>query len=179
MQKQNALWLDPNNIDQNIIQIRVGDTMVIPTDSVTNLGVIVDENLFMEKHIATVSRAVCVSITNIGMNNQPVAELLTHALIISSLDSCNSLLHGLNKTQLKRLQRLQNTAARLVTLSRKCTHITPILKQLHYQSNRESSSKYPCLCSRRSSMSRLLTCADLLNRTKHSVEIRALQTSCY
>ncbi|KAK2173830.1 hypothetical protein NP493_848g03085 [Ridgeia piscesae] len=79
--------------------------------------------------------------------NQPVAELLTHALISSRLDTCNSLLHGLDKTQLKRLQRLQNTAARLVTLSRKCTHITPILKQLQgYQSNRELSSKSPCLC---------------------------------
>ena len=66
--------------------------------------------------------------------NQPVAELLTHALITSRLDRCNSLLHGLNKTQLKRLQRLQNTAARLVTLSGKCTHITPILKQLHWLS---------------------------------------------
>ena len=64
--------------------------------------------------------------------NQPVAELLTHALITCRLDTCNSLLHGLNKTQLKRLQRFQNTAARLVTLSRKCTHITPILKQLHW-----------------------------------------------
>ena len=34
--------------------------MAIPTDSVTNLGVIVDEKLSMDKHIAKVSRAVCV-----------------------------------------------------------------------------------------------------------------------
>ena len=108
--------------------------MVIPTDSVTNVAVIVDENLSMDEHIAKVPRAV--SIRNIGMIrkhiNQPFAELLTHALITSRLDTCNSLLHGLNTTELKRLQRLQNTAARLVTLSRKCSHITPILKQLHW-----------------------------------------------
>ena len=48
----------------NVTQIRLGDTMVTPTDSVTNLGVIVDENLFMDKHIA---KAVCVSIKNIIM----------------------------------------------------------------------------------------------------------------
>ena len=84
--------------------------------------------------LAKVSRSVCVSIRNIGMIrkhiNQPVTELLTHARITSKPEKYNSLLHGLNKTQLKRLQRLQNTVARLVTLSRKCTHITPIRKQL-------------------------------------------------
>ena len=86
----------------------------------------------MDKHIAKVSRAVCISIRNIGMIRKQVAELLTHVLITSRLDTGNSLLHGLNKTQLKRLQRLQTTAARLVPLSRKCTHITPILKHLHW-----------------------------------------------
>ena len=119
----------------HITQIRVGDTMVMTDDSVMNLGVNVDENLSMDKHIVKVSRAVCVSFINIGMVhkhiNQPVAELLTHALITSRLDTCNSLLHGL-KTQLKQLQRFQSIAARLATLSRKFTHITPILKQLHW-----------------------------------------------
>ena len=92
----------------NITQIRVGDTMVIPTDSVTNLGIIIDENLSVDKHITKVSRAVCISTRNIGLIrkhiNQPVAELLTHALITSRLDTCNSLLHGLNTTELKRLK---------------------------------------------------------------------------
>ena len=64
--------------------------------------------------------------------SHPFAELLTHALITSRLDTCNSLLHSLNKTQLKRLQRLQNTAVRFVTLYRKFTHITPTLKQIHW-----------------------------------------------
>ena len=71
----------------------------------------------------------CVySIRNIGM----IRKHINQPLITSKLDTCNSLLHGLNNAQLKRLQRLQNTAARLITLSRKCTHITPILKQLHW-----------------------------------------------
>ena len=104
--------------------------MDIPTDSVTNLGVIVDENLSMDKHIAKVARAVCVSMRNIGMIrkhiNQAVVELLTHALLISRLVTCHSLLHGLNKTQLKRLQRLQNTAARFVPLSMKYPQTTTL-----------------------------------------------------
>ena len=138
MKKQNSLWLrsKQQRSKVNITQIRVGDTMVIPTDSVTNLGIIIDENLSVDKHITKVSRAVCISTRNIGLIrkhiNQPVAELLTHALITSRLDTCNSLLHGLNTTELKRLKWLQNTAARLVPLSRKCADITPVLKHLHW-----------------------------------------------
>ena len=137
MEKQNSLVGSKQQRSKvNITQIRVGDTMVIPTNNVTNLGVNVDENLSMDKHIAKVSRAVCVSIRTIVMickhTNQPVAELLTHALNTSRLDTCKSLFYGLNKTQLRLLQRLQNTVARLVTLSRKCSHITPILKQLRW-----------------------------------------------
>ena len=35
-------------------------------------------------------------------------------------------------SQLSKLQKLQNAAARIVTLSPKCTHITPILQSLHW-----------------------------------------------
>ena len=59
-------------------------------------------------------------------------EILVHAFITCRLDQCNSLLYGLPDTQLSKLQRIQNSAARLVTLSRKHDHITPILYDLHW-----------------------------------------------
>lgn len=42
-----------------------------------------------------------------------------------------SLLYGLPKELLKKLQHVQNVAARIVTHTRKCDHITPVLCQLH------------------------------------------------
>ena len=42
------------------------------------------------------------------------------------------LLYGLPKFQLDKLQRIQNSAARLVSLSKKCVHITPIIQELHW-----------------------------------------------
>ena len=64
--------------------------------------------------------------------SQDTCEILVHAFISSKLDHCNSLLHGLPKYLLDRLQAVQNAAARVVTLTPKHDHITPILINLHW-----------------------------------------------
>lgn len=44
----------------------------------------------------------------------------------------NRLLFRLSDKDVSKLQRIQNSAARLVSMSKKCNHITPILKELHW-----------------------------------------------
>ena len=63
-----------------------------------------------------------------------LAQLLARAVVTSKLDYCNSLLYGLPKNVIKQLQRVQNAAARVVTLSPKFCHITPVLANLHWLS---------------------------------------------
>ena len=53
-------------------------------------------------------------------------------LISCSLDFCNSLFHCLPFAQISKLQRIQNSAARLVTRSSHRQHITPVLRSLHW-----------------------------------------------
>ena len=55
-----------------------------------------------------------------------------HAFVTSRLDNCNSILYGLPDKELNKLQRIQNAAARLVSLTKKRDHITPVLFQLHW-----------------------------------------------
>ena len=62
------------------------------------------------------------------------AQVLVQALVTSKLDYCYSLLYGLHEQVIKQLQRVQNAAARVVTLSPKFCHITPVLANLHWLS---------------------------------------------
>ena len=59
-------------------------------------------------------------------------EIVIHAFVTSKIDHCNSLLHNVPKNVIKKLQAVQNAAARLITRSRKCDHITPIVLDLHW-----------------------------------------------
>lgn len=56
--------------------------------------------------------------------------MLVNPLVISRQDYCNSLLYGILKYQRDKLQRIQNTAARLLT--KRSDHATPLLKNLHW-----------------------------------------------
>ena len=60
------------------------------------------------------------------------AEILIHAFATSKLDHCISLLYNVPKSVIKKHQSVQNVAARLITRSRKCYHITLILFDLHW-----------------------------------------------
>ena len=120
----------------NIPSIRVGSENIVPSLDVRNLGVMFDSGLTMEKQVSTVSRGVCASIRNIGRVRKHLtcdaAKTIVNALVISRIDSCNSLLFGISDFLLSRLQRLQNMAARLITLTRKYDHISPVLADLHW-----------------------------------------------
>ena len=57
---------------------------------------------------------------------------LANALVSSRLDYCNSLLHSIPKVHLDKLQRVQNSLARVVTKSTRFTSSKPLLKRLHW-----------------------------------------------
>ena len=57
---------------------------------------------------------------------------LANALVSSRLDYCNSLLNGVSKKFISKLQRVQNSLARIVSRSSRLTSASPILKKLHW-----------------------------------------------
>ena len=63
-------------------------------------------------------------------------KLAVLALVVSRLDYCNGMLAASTESQLDKLQRIQNRAARLVARPRaapgQVLHITPVLHKLHW-----------------------------------------------
>ncbi len=62
----------------------------------------------------------------------PDFEIVIHAFISSRLDYRNALYLGVSQSLISKLQLVQNAAARLLTITKKREHITPVLEKLHW-----------------------------------------------
>ena len=116
--------------------ITIGEYCVQSSSSARNLGVIVDKSLSMEDHVNSVCKSAFFHIRRIAKIRNYLSEesaaTLVHAFVTCKLDNGNSLLYGLPKFLIQRLQSVQNCAARLVTRNSKFAHVTPVLRELHW-----------------------------------------------
>ncbi len=108
--------------------------MIMPSTKVRNLVVLIDSTLSFNDHIGKDSFFFHLrNISRIWSSlSQHDVETVIHAFVTSQLDYCNSLLYGLSANNIKRLQYVQNSAARSITHTRKIDHITRILYHLHW-----------------------------------------------
>ena len=74
----------------------------------------------------TISVCVCVCV-----NMYHPSKTVIQSLLMSRLDYCNAILIGIQQDLIAKLQQLQNSAARIVSRTRKYEHITPVLIRLH------------------------------------------------
>ncbi len=116
--------------------VTIGDAYISSTGSTTNLGAGFDSEMSMKFHIQMVCKSGYYHLRNISRIKKCLTydalEKLIHALISSRIDYCNTLLMGVPKYSMDKVQRLQNAAARLLSGCRKFDHITPILCSLHW-----------------------------------------------
>ena len=85
--------------------------------------------LNMSGHVNNLCCTALLAIRNIGRIRS--TEHLVHAFVSSKLDYRNSVCM-VTCEAISKLQRLQNSAARLVTKAKRRDHITPVLRQLHW-----------------------------------------------
>ena len=103
---------------------------------VKNLGVVFYHGMKMTNHITQLCHSLNWHIRNLRRIRKFLDSNACHnvvrALILSKLDYCCRLLNSVSKKDICHLQRLQNRCARLVFQRPKHTHISPLLKQLHW-----------------------------------------------
>ena len=114
--------------------INIGGSNIVTTSSARNLGVIFDSGMTMEKQVNNICKSAMANLHNVTDIRQSLTqealEKLVHALVTSRLDSNNAMLYGLPGVLLDRIQRVQNTAARVMCHSNESS--ASILKKLHW-----------------------------------------------
>ena len=112
--------------------VPIGTAVIMPADKVRNLGVMLDPHLTMSTHVTRIFSEAYYHLRDIGRIRPfltvDTTERVVHAFVTSRLDMDNALFYGITQGQLQRLQRIQNSAARLVTRIGRRHHIKPVLQ---------------------------------------------------
>jgi len=138
-EKSDALLLGTyqrNRTLSNLHTVNVSGSAVQLADHTKLLGVTLDNSLSFHKHVSLVSQSCFFHIKALRhirtcLDTQ-TASTIAHALVNSRLDYANSVLYGAPDSAILKLQRIQNTLARIVLQSDSRTPAGPLLEQLHW-----------------------------------------------
>jgi len=116
--------------------INVGGTAVSFSDNMRTLGITLDSTLTFNKHVENICRSGYCHLRAIRhirkIIDEADANALARAFVQSRLDYCNSLLFNTSENNFSKLQRLQNSLARIVTQSPRCIPSLSLLQYLHW-----------------------------------------------
>ncbi|XP_033988854.1 uncharacterized protein LOC117484534, partial [Trematomus bernacchii] len=136
LDKTEMLFLPGKGSPVHDLTITIDHSVVTPSRTARNLGVILDDLLSFSANIDATTPSCRYTLYNIRrirpLLTQKATQILVQALLISRLDYFQSLLAGLPSCAIRPLQLIQNAAARLVFNLPKCSHTTPLLRSLHW-----------------------------------------------
>ena len=120
----------------NTSSIKVNDTNVEASNSVKYLGVHLDANVNLKKHVTSKCKIASLNLFRIRAIRkyltQEACASLVLGLIVVHLDYANGLFIGLPNVDIKKLQRVQTMAAKLVLGRVRTDSGTQCLKELHW-----------------------------------------------
>ena len=120
----------------DVTSLNLCSVAVEPGDSIRDLGVILDSKLSMGVHISKILFSCFFHLRHLWrlrpLIDTAFAQRLASAFILSMVDYCNAVLTDLTTSTLAPLQRVLNAAARFVASVTSCTHVSGIIKSLHW-----------------------------------------------
>ena len=131
--------------------MNISDTCVKFSPSVRNLGVTLNSTLSIHQHVMNVCKVAYLELRRINsirnLLSLDAVTTLVCSLVLSRIDYCNSLLVGLLQYLIKRLQGVQNAAARSILRTSRSEHISPLFQNLPWLPvNRRTLHKVAALC---------------------------------
>ena len=136
--KSEAIWLSTYQRSRTLPphkSVDVAGTRVQTTDTLKTLGVTLDSRLTFQHHVSSICKSCFFFHIRAFRHIRPalthdMATSVAVSLVGSRLDYANSLLYGTSQGNLHRLQRIQNTLAKLVCPGH--THSSEALRSLHW-----------------------------------------------
>ena len=117
------------------LSLRVGNDTIEPATVVRDLGVLLDSELSLKKHISKVASVCYFHLRRLKpirrILGRQITTSLVNSFVPSRLDYCNSVWAGPPKSTIASLQRVHNAAARLTCGFDPHDHVTPALYELH------------------------------------------------
>ena len=136
--KTEILLLYPSSLEKEvkIKGVIIDEKCIRFSNEVKNVGVWLDTNLTMDKHVNSVVSHCYKLLKDIGRIRKYLTQThtarLVHSVISSRLDYCNSLFINLDRSNIYKLQKVQNAGARLVMGKRKHDSARNLLRELHW-----------------------------------------------
>ena len=113
-----------------------GKNKINHSSKIKNLGVIFDQTISMKDHVNTIVKTVNFHLRKIYRIRRFVTvdscHQLVRSLILSRLDYANSLLYGIAAKDRRKLQKLQNKAAKVIFRCDQLHPSAPLRRELHW-----------------------------------------------
>jgi len=137
----NILTLNPSKTEFLLTGLKkqldkIHNSSLKTTHSARNLGFIFDEHLTFSDQISAISKACYYHIRQLRCIrpclDSTTACTIATSIVHSKLDYCNSHYYNLPKSEITRLQLIQNSLDPAVVKAPKSCHITPVLRSVHW-----------------------------------------------
>jgi hypothetical protein len=148
-------WMDANRLKMNATKtefilfgsksqlkkcvttsLNVAGDKVERSNIIKYLGAWLDESLTLKAHISKKCRAAMINLQRIKLIRDTLTldacRTIVQGTVISHLDYSNSILAGLPKCDINKLQRIQNSAAKVILQKRKIASSTKCRAELHW-----------------------------------------------
>ena len=136
-EKTECLLIRPNKCTQNLncTSLSFGHNVISFCTTAENLGFHITEDMRIDAHVQDIYRKVYIDIRRISSIRHILSidatKTLLSAFVHPKLHYCYSLFYSSQMYMLAILQKVQNSAARLILLRRKQNHVSPLLMCVH------------------------------------------------